>query len=125
MPLHVTLIGWCSNEDCQFTNYPCQIYIFWILTISDVKFGNLACYFNETFADQDDVNGTLEQLCKDTDDNTTCINTEQCYWDYSGSGIEYQILAGPAFIAVFTFSNIITGLTSDRIAGNAYSNLNA
>jgi len=83
----------------------------------DVKFGNLACYFNETFADQDDANGTLEQFCKDTKDNTTCIDTEQCYWDYSGSGIEYQILAGPAFIAVFTFSNIITGLTSDRIAG--------
>ena len=87
------------------------------MKISDVEFGNLACYFNETFADQDDVNGTQEQFCKDTKDETICKNTEQCYWDYSGSGIEYQILAGPAFIAVFTFSNIITGLTSDRIAG--------
>ena len=27
------------------------------------------------------------------------------------------MLAGPAFIAVFTFANLITGLTSDRIAG--------
>ena len=58
----------------------------------------------------------MEQFCKDANE-TICKDTEQCYWDYSGSGIEYQILAGPAFIAVFTFSNIITGLTSDRIAG--------
>ena len=28
-----------------------------------------------------------------------------------------KVLAGPAFIAVFTFANLITGLTSDRIAG--------
>jgi len=80
----------------------------------DVKFGNLACYFNETF--DDDENKTMQNFCEDQNE-TRCGNTNYCYWDYSGSGIEYQILAGPAFIAVFTFSNLITGLTSDRIAG--------
>jgi len=84
----------------------------------DIKFGNLACYFNETFSDQDDANNTLANFCTDDERNeTTCRDTEYCHWEYSGSGIEYQILAGPAFIAVFTFSNLITGLTSDRIAG--------
>lgn len=84
----------------------------------DVEFGNLACYFNETFESSDDDNHTKADFCKN--ENTTeaiCKDTEYCYWDYSGSGIEYQVLAGPAFIAVFTFANLITGLTSDRIAG--------
>jgi len=70
----------------------------------DVEFGNLACYFNETFESSDDANHTKADFCKN--ENTTeaiCKDTEYCYWDYSGSGIEYQVLAGPAFIAVFYF----------------------
>lgn len=31
-------------------------------------------------------------------------------WQYSGSGIEYQILAGPVFMLVFTISGIPLGL---------------
>ena len=31
-------------------------------------------------------------------------------WDYTGTGIEYQVLAGPAFILVFTLSAIPMGL---------------
>ena len=58
----------------------------------------------------------MQNFCEDQNE-TTCGDTNYCYWNYSGSGIEYQVLAGPAFIAVFTFSNLITGLTSDRIAG--------
>jgi len=89
----------------------------------DVEFGSKACYFNETFESSDDVNRTKYHFCKDINedldetDESLCNNTEYCYWDYSGSGIEYQVLAGPAFIAVFTFANLVTGLTSDRIAG--------
>jgi len=83
----------------------------------DVGFGNLACYFNETFDSTDDANHTRENFCKDEENDTICQNTEYCYWDYSGSGIEYQVLAGPGFIVAFTVANLITGLTSDRIAG--------
>lgn len=80
----------------------------------DVGFGNQACQVLD--------NVTLEAndtTCKDAiDDKDKCLqHAEKCTWDYNGSGIEYQVLAGPAFIAVFTFANLFTGLTSDRIAG--------
>ena len=56
-------------------------------------------------------------FCEKLENSSICIAEPRCSYNYTGSGIEYQILAGPAFIAVFTFANIITGLTSDRIAG--------
>ena len=56
-------------------------------------------------------------FCGNLENGSICSAEPRCDYNYTGSGIEYQILAGPAFIAVFTFANIITGLTSDRIAG--------
>jgi MFS family permease len=35
-----------------------------------------------------------------------------CIWDYDGTGEEYQILAGPVFIVIYTFSGVILGLFS-------------
>lgn len=75
----------------------------------DIGFGDKACYANE--------NVTGNSSCSDIKDGSECQDTDECTWEYSGNGIEYQVLAGPAFIAVFTFANLITGLTSDRIAG--------
>lgn len=40
-------------------------------------------------------------------------NKSVCSWDYDGSGVQYQVLAGPAFIAVFTISGIIIGTLGD------------
>jgi len=37
-----------------------------------------------------------------------------CTWDFTGSGLEYQILAGPTFIAVFTVTGIIWGIIADK-----------
>ena len=45
---------------------------------------------------QDSINGTVV-----------------CEWNYLGSGIEYQIVAGPAFIAIFAFMGIVLGLLGD------------
>ena len=33
-----------------------------------------------------------------------------CRWDYDGTGEQYQILAGPVFILVYTLSGIPVGL---------------
>lgn len=74
----------------------------------DIGFGDKSCYPKDDF---DDVNKT----CSEFKNETSCHG--DCTWLYSGSGIQYQVLAGPSFIAVFTFANLITGLTSDRIAG--------
>ena len=40
-------------------------------------------------------------------------NESICYFDYDGSGVEYQILAGPAFIAMFSVGGIIMGVLGD------------
>ena len=43
----------------------------------------------------------------------SCESEPQCHWDYTGLGIQYQALAGPAFTAVFAVSGIVLGLLSD------------
>ena len=39
-----------------------------------------------------------------------------CRWDYTGLGLDYQLLAGPAFIAVFTVSGAAVGAAADASA---------
>jgi len=40
--------------------------------------------------------------------------TFYCEWDYNGLGLDYQILAGPSYIAVFTVAGIFLGVAADR-----------
>jgi MFS family permease len=37
-----------------------------------------------------------------------------CEWDYNGLGFEYQILAGPVFILVFTIVGVVLGIAADK-----------
>lgn len=37
-----------------------------------------------------------------------------CEWDRNGLGLDYQVIAGPAFILVFTFMGVILGIAADR-----------
>ena len=76
-----------------------------------MEFGDQSCEAKNS-SDSDAVD-----FCGNLENGSICSAEPRCDYNYTGSGIEYQILAGPAFIAVFTFANIITGLTSDRIAG--------
>ena len=48
-------------------------------------------------------------------DEGDCDRRRFCYWDYSGLGYEYQILAGPAFIAVFSVFGVLVSVLSDRL----------
>ena len=34
----------------------------------------------------------------------------QCQWDYTATGIEYEVLAGPAFTLIFTLAAIPLGI---------------
>ena len=43
----------------------------------------------------------------------SCESELQCHWDYTGLGIQYQVLAGPAFTTMFAVSGIVLGLLSD------------
>lgn len=59
--------------------------------------------------------------CREVTNITECDSivdddfSKLCVWDYSGFGLQYQVLAGPAFVAVFTTAGIIIGFFADRL----------
>ncbi|KAK2567009.1 Sphingosine-1-phosphate transporter SPNS2 [Acropora cervicornis] len=86
----------------------------------DIKFGDKGCLpYNSTFSKD------YEKLCvnslKDSSqperNQTACEQKTKgksssqhvCVWDYDGTGSQYQILAGPVFILVYTVSGIPLG----------------
>jgi len=117
------LEGWTVSK-AMFLAYMSLSYIigeiahFLINTTSreiarDVHFGDQACYLNmsRSVPEEEDqmVNCTLYE------DKTSCESLDACYYDYSGTGYEYQILAGPAFVAVFTVSAVLLAVMSDSL----------
>lgn len=40
--------------------------------------------------------------------------TTYCEWNYNGLGLDYQLLAGPSFILVFTILGIVMGVIADK-----------
>ncbi len=75
---------------------------------SEIRFGDKSCYAKDPDVDDN---------CVPKSNQTICEADSKCTWEYNGSGLQYQILAGPAFIAMFTLSSLVSGLTSDKIAG--------
>jgi len=77
----------------------------------DLEFGNQRCMPINV------KNETFPSLCFNTNktmcNKVTHGNESVCYFDYDGSGVEYQILAGPAFIAMFSVGGIIMGVLGD------------
>ena len=49
-------------------------------------------------------------------DSRSCDALPGCRWDYTGLGLDYQLLAGPSFIAVFTVSGVVLGVAADLVA---------
>jgi len=78
----------------------------------DIHFGDRECFFNSTFEERKEDNN-----CSAVRHEEDCEEREFCSWDYSGLGYEYQILAGPAFIAVFSVLGVLIAILSDRLAG--------
>eukprot|EP00092_Neocalanus_flemingeri_P009696 GFUD01010442.1.p1 GENE.GFUD01010442.1~~GFUD01010442.1.p1 ORF type:complete len:486 (+),score=62.98 GFUD01010442.1:259-1716(+) len=76
---------------------------------NSVGFGDMKCYTNMTH-----VEGTA--VCSGFKLKEDCAGQSGCVWMYSGQGWEYQILAGPAFIVVFTISGVLMGFLADRIS---------
>jgi len=79
----------------------------------DVHFGDKSCFFNETSSDPSE--NKSNNNCSQIKDQKDCSGTEYCSWEYSGLGIEYQILAGPAFVAVFSVSGVLISVLSDKL----------
>ncbi|XP_043196131.1 MFS-type efflux pump MSMEG_3705-like [Amphibalanus amphitrite] len=80
----------------------------------EIHFGDQGCLLNDT------VPSTLEETdCSNCTDRTTCIslvdagNSAGCKWDYTGTGTEYDLLAGPIFVLVFTIAGVPLGIAAD------------
>lgn len=86
----------------------------------EIHFGDLACMINTTFSDKDLVGGNNKTLsCEATTaDNCTALQNKDglnvCKWDYNGQGLEYQIVAGPVFILIYTFAGIFISFAADK-----------
>jgi len=78
----------------------------------DVHFGDKSCFFNESFTNSDSLN------CSTIKEQIECSRLNGCSWQYSGMGIKYQILAGPAFVAVFSISGVLISVFSDKMKGS-------
>nr|CAH7712245.1 unnamed protein product [Callosobruchus chinensis] len=81
----------------------------------DLHYGDISCQLNLTDVHLSD----LPIQCNTANDSETCSSyklngTPYCEWNYNGLGLDYQILAGPSFIAVFTIAGIVMGLLADK-----------
>ncbi|XP_049767133.1 D-xylose transporter [Schistocerca cancellata] len=82
---------------------------------NDLHYGDISCQLNTT-------EYTVAQLpvhCNEANSSEVCLEfningTPYCEWTYNGQGLDYQILAGPSFIAVFTVVGVIMGILADR-----------
>ncbi|CAG9767565.1 unnamed protein product [Ceutorhynchus assimilis] len=81
----------------------------------DLHYGDIACQLNNTNYYLSD----LPVICSDANSSDTCMSLTiddepYCEWTYNGLGLDYQILAGPSFIAVFTVVGVIMGYLADK-----------
>ncbi|XP_012055845.1 PREDICTED: LOW QUALITY PROTEIN: uncharacterized protein LOC105618925 [Atta cephalotes] len=81
----------------------------------DLHYGDISCQFNSTTLTM----AELPMPCETAENSTYCQSLElngsyYCEWNYNGLGLDYQILAGPSFIAVYTIVGIILGVAADR-----------
>jgi len=77
-----------------------------------VEFGEKSCFGNGSFVIDDEEDKDLFD-CTESKNETRCGSEKHCYWEYSGLGIQYQVLAGPAFILMFIFSAVFLAGLSD------------
>lgn len=87
----------------------------------ELHYGDYGCLANPELGTEDLQPPSGQLQCYTGNSSETCAalwvspstNTSGCVWDYSGLGMQYQLLAGPAFVAVFTLVGIPMGFMAD------------
>lgn len=84
-------------------------------TAIELDYGDHACQQNHT----DFLRHELPTQCADVKNETACYalhvnGTGYCEWNYNGLGLDYQLLAGPSFILVFTIMGVVLGVIADK-----------
>ncbi|XP_001355572.1 putative metabolite transport protein HI_1104 [Drosophila miranda] len=84
-------------------------------TAIELDYGDHACQQNSSLFNRHELPMQCsavgnESSCHDLDFN----GTGYCEWNYNGLGIDYQILAGPTFILIFTIAGVFMGFAADK-----------
>ncbi|CAD5115834.1 DgyrCDS4772 [Dimorphilus gyrociliatus] len=81
----------------------------------EIKYGSKGCMSNSTLKLPSD------DFCSKIENKTECIYKQingsesyVCEWGYTGQGVQYEIVAGTAFIVIYTFAGIPLGSLADR-----------
>ncbi|KAI8442460.1 hypothetical protein MSG28_005962 [Choristoneura fumiferana] len=87
------------------------------VTAEVLHYGDKACMLNTTHSHL--TYAMLPVVCEKVNSSEICESltlngTKYCEWGYNGLGIDYQVLAGPAFMAVFTVVGVILGVAADK-----------
>ncbi|XP_043210577.1 protein spinster homolog 1-like [Amphibalanus amphitrite] len=81
----------------------------------EIHFGDRGCLLNVS------AESSLTAAdCANATDSLSCVTLADragvagCSWDYTGTGLQYDLLAGPVFTLVFTVAGLPLGLAADR-----------
>uniref|UniRef100_A0A182NSC5 Major facilitator superfamily (MFS) profile domain-containing protein n=1 Tax=Anopheles dirus TaxID=7168 RepID=A0A182NSC5_9DIPT len=84
-------------------------------TAIELDYGDQACQQNHTDFLRHELPAQCAEFIIEHECHQQHINgTVYCEWNYNGLGLEYQLLAGPSFIAVFTVMGVVLGVAADR-----------
>nr|XP_015222496.1 PREDICTED: D-galactonate transporter-like isoform X1 [Lepisosteus oculatus]XP_015222497.1 PREDICTED: D-galactonate transporter-like isoform X1 [Lepisosteus oculatus] len=78
----------------------------------EIRFGDKSCLPNQTVLPGPEScnNASTEKKCGSLLNSN---RTPYCKWGYNGNGWEYQIMAGPIFILIYTFMGFFIGFLAD------------
>ncbi|KAH8364964.1 uncharacterized protein LOC110179629 isoform X2 [Drosophila serrata] len=84
-------------------------------TAIELDYGDHACQQNNSMFNRHE----LPTQCSAVGNESSCYaldfnGTGYCEWNYNGLGIDYQILAGPTFILIFTIAGVFMGFAADK-----------
>ncbi len=71
----------------------------------DVHYGDQECFGGD--ANNANCSSRLSQ--------EVCQKGQGCSWEYNGRGLDYQVLAGPSFILMFSTWSVAVGMVSDYL----------
>lgn len=84
-------------------------------TAIELDYGDHACQQNDTSFTRHELPKQCGAVLNDTECLALNMNgVNYCEWNYNGLGIDYQLLAGPSFILVFTIIGIVLGIAADK-----------
>lgn len=84
-------------------------------TAIELDYGDHACQLNSTIFTRHELPTQCGSVLNETECVALSLNgTNYCEWNYNGLGIDYQLLAGPSFILVFTIIGILLGIVADK-----------